>query len=1631
MFKLIKSSAARALGMGPVGSAGRITRSRLVQWVAGTAIGLAPRRGRRGSVLVLVVGALALISVIAIVYVTLGRADRDTSAQVVRRENVDETMDRISAYLMGIIGDNALAVAVDAPPPVGSRPSAAKLVRQDVDYPATCWFVYSAPYTTPNNPDTVWDKFNPVGSYDRAGPSGVFDGRYPSDPWLASTEPVWMHYTPGAGGDYLNALDWPHISNFAPDGRFVNLYNLRKNFDARSGTGPDPLIPLTNRMSEGLSLLDRNGRGSNLLAFGGQANLNTPAHWDSSQRGAYRVMRASPLPGQPGPANSDYIFYQWADADGDGMADSRWIELTDSSGGPTDSPISLLPRDGRYRWFIAARAIDLSGLVNVNTATDFRTGPQAASPTQPVVYAGSSPADIDLRRLLMLDPNDHYTLAGYHDIDQPRIGSPLAGGPTDYTNYAAPQALDAGRWGYAALRRALDTGLVPAVNGLGTRNERPAAIYPRAFDNVRLLDAPARLAYYQEQGGQGGEGSYSNAGGGRLFYAGSFGVADQLELFTYRMVNDPWSTSRLEQALDGRDPANPFFGPMRSNRGLDLELAMRDVQPLGSPNGVVDGASLVQSTMDVRHLLTALSGGRPFRPIIVAAGSAGDLSIAQITLPSNSPPPAGVSVPAELRIDLDLALRHARQSMTSGTLTIPAAPDLLFRGFVEALMPYSSEVDGSGNNAWNDAIPAVHPLRTLNYGASPDLALRAAAHLTLNTLDAYDRVPAGGMVDLPTAKTLLMDSTFATQVGTVTSNGQLSFPWWDATVPTNNLNVDAVEGLPTGSPTTYLRKGQTPTGQPRALNVFGIEAQPFLTQVATMAMYTDAPNSNGGGGDVDWDSIIPPPGQPPNPHLITIAGQVHGVGDRHISGIGGPAYNSDFLGEMLIVELTNPFDRPLDISSYYVQFGGFYYKFANAAVIEAGVTKRYFVTCFSDYNTMHTRWTTITGAAGSPAPPPAIDDWIAAQIRTDPAETVVVADRLLTRGTLDATAGWIAAGTDDDLLDGVAGASTPDNQVVLLWQRLGAENELNRFLLADRLHDRPGASGPTLDCRIAELVSPGIDVTGTDGYAENTNNSPTGSDDNLLPAFQLSITTWGSLRRPDNPVQPAPIGAVPAYCIEVNPLNPGVTTQNQVAGTAGLGRSGLARTDIVAWGDLSLTAMLQNQAQARPVLTVPTMTPPNELLMAASLRSQSVLGPNRDAVTTYDKLYPEIPLFDNAAVFVAPPPLRVGDLLQIPAIGPEQDPTQASLDDQWLTLSESLAIALNYDSPAPPNASGTPQAFAVYHDAGGSTMPNAPRSLDRGCLVLDRFAPFEDLDSTHDGVFTNGMDRRRSPGIPLALNILNTFRAMDSRFGSLTKPTIGQININTAPLSVLRTLPMLSPSTIVVGGTPEWWWVGSDLDGRSDIAATFAAYRDKIPYSFRPTSSNAPYTGSVDFGNDNPNLRNPLGRSGATQITTATSLSGIREAPGFGSVGEILAARKLNAVAFNPAQPDLVYANPNNPDFLAHTGNVNALAGVSSTLYAGAGAPAPAAIPNGYAAQLHIANALLNCISVRSDLYAVWFLVHGYQRTDCEGLDDNQPMVPSVARRYLMVLDRSNVVKKGDKPRVIMLQELPIADPPR
>lgn len=638
---------------------------------AGVAAGW--RGERRGTFLVLVVGVLALLSVIAIVYSAIGVGDRTRSFAVVKADRVNQVPDEVRDWIAGIIAGDVLDTYYDTKPATGLP----RLRREATDYPWTEWNVTSTITGYQANRDML---FTNSGGFDASRPRADWSQQWlPGDPWLASTSPTWIRggVSPTRNGvlnqgDNLadHERDWLHISNIAPDGRYVNLSNLRDNFEALPG--------ITNgQMSYGLTLLNHNA-GSVALAvvnppstdFGvaiDATKYDHPAYWSNRQVGLFRPVTSA---GNPGSAT--YFNYQYADADGDGFYDSRWQELVNAS--DPNNVFSVITKDPKYRWFVAARIVDLSSLVNVNTATDLITPPSAEAPI------GTSPAEVDLWRLLtQVDVVDAY---GY-TLDGTGVPQALAGvrfgydalpGRTNdrneraqeagyYDNYVpAALGVPVGGHAYRSLRVGVASGLVPplalmnngnataiagqtiapwgdagGVNGIYAFDMglmTPAKLSLWKFDRYvapagwRTNDASdgayARRSYYERRVADlGGAGrNVDNAGTVQNSYSSSlvFGLPDLAELLTRRGINDPEVRSPLEMALAGRTDAptaNPSllrYSPMRENRPLAFELAW-DVDSRGYSNGLIEPLAYRGRAADVRQYLTAISGARPLSSV--------------------------------------------------------------------------------------------------------------------------------------------------------------------------------------------------------------------------------------------------------------------------------------------------------------------------------------------------------------------------------------------------------------------------------------------------------------------------------------------------------------------------------------------------------------------------------------------------------------------------------------------------------------------------------------------------------------------------------------------------------------------------------------------------------------------------------------------------------------------------------------------------------------------------------------------------------------------------------------------------------------------------------------------------------
>ncbi len=996
------------------------------------------RRVRSGSVLVLILGTLALMTVLAVVYVGIGKGDRQTSAAVLQREANERVPRQIAEYIAEVIAEDALATfptyegVQDGVPTTALRREAwdaptsdplyrSSPLRSESDAPNPSPWVSDVQDAIPGNLDVMLSellRFRPSGTHpiriddalllgqgvvDALRSAIDFDRRVGSDPWLASVEPVNLdlHLPPNqrdednlsqppahpnavyapAQEQWYYARDILQMSNFAPDGRAVNLFNLRDNFDAPSliGLAGDGIPSI----SDNLTLFGPEGQpyaaGSQQLLWDGvtEADPNRPDHWFTNQRGAFRAMsdvdRSWAAP--------EYLFYQYADADGDGMVDSRWIELVDAS--DPDNPVSILDGDDRFRYFVAIRAEDLSSRVNANIAR------AEAIPPTPEEPAGFTPADVSLSRLLNLEDAWQDTLWAYSGLEPPRLanGTPDLASPANYASYnpfnnrtGGALLAHIGQAGYDTMSFAQFVGEVPpgdveirlddsadelflyAANAFGILPEgsRPLAELIPGVPLTWRHSAEGRALWFAQQAALGVGSAFDDPSGGsenRMLSANAFDLASLSELLTYRGVNDPEVTSDLESAIDGRyDGDTGAFegfvttnlGPLRSNRDLRSERGDRDGFDwlfaggigggggTGTPDGETDADAMLWQATDLRQRITTHSWALPRWSMVLGDAEVvthlTDEQANELQLAAFVGNPSGVFTPAlsELRGHIARETIFERTAWDSDRIeyfqdpiTVPLLdnPKALFELYADALLPYSG-VPG----AWPRGGPgfggAPYNADGLHYGyRGPEFALRTSAHLAVNLADMLDED------DIPTAATLLIDerafNTLHNDEDRLPNQRINAWSFWPSVDDPDDAdrrvaglkfdlnrdrNGDGDRGGEEGptSPEARLansggRSGETPDAA--VINVFGIEAQPFITEASTLFAYHDTPSAGVStlfppGDDDLTDAVMPDPTD-----VVTIN---FAIRDQ----------NPDFLFWVIAVQLTNPFDRPVHMGRY-------------------------------------------------------------------------------------------------------------------------------------------------------------------------------------------------------------------------------------------------------------------------------------------------------------------------------------------------------------------------------------------------------------------------------------------------------------------------------------------------------------------------------------------------------------------------------------------------------------------------------------------------------------------------------------------------------------------------------------------
>lgn len=1534
--------------------------ARVVRGLAGCAGGWQPRRG---SILVIVLGTLALLSVLTLVYVSQGRSDTRGSAIVVERDEVRRTARDVADYLASLVGNDALSTTIDgASPADGSN----MLVQRET---------MDAPFTDPQAVSSVagatapFILFDPVGDHrnGKARDGTTIDistlRPRPSDAWLASSEPTQLDTSINAPRRFEEMRDWAHISNVAPDGRFVNLFALRNNFFAKPGRNLTPSASEPLRMGDAVWLFNDNGARPNPgtnpatmnsplpLGATGNADRNVPAHWDSYQRHTNRPVRDL----QYGPGDPRHLSYSWVDTDGDGLVDARWQELVDTS--DPDNPTSVLSTDGPFRWFVAARIVDLSGRVNVNTATEFRKYGAAPDTGEPTIDAptGVTPAEVDLRRLLML--TDVYGDAalgssvddrGYKGLLQPTPG----GLSDDYSPMTQALAADFGRGAYNALKAAILLGQVPPVT---------ADMLDESQVEIAAYGSEQRIEEYLKSRAHATSAGYYEDQSENVFEAGGLpDLTDLTELLTYNGVNNPATLSRLEQIMGGRAdasgssngtmPADNRASPLRDNRGLVVE---RDASALqittGAELGMASDFALLRQWIDVRSKLTTISGARPLTPRVFSA-STGASAVSALSA-------------ADVRIDAVEAIQGNGQQ--------------LFKGYAEALLPYAGLV---GDPLWDNA----SPMATLSYGHDARLALRVASHMTANGIDLADRDPKTAT---PTTDEY-QPKKFTVRTGDDIASVQVG------TAPFDGTFLDLGNGK--------FEKNNN-TAEPVAMNIWGIEPQPFLTEVASFYVYWDRPNGDK-NGDPDGDDAT----NPKTPGPITINTEL-------------TTDNTDLLLQALVFQLHNPFDVPLKLADgtatplFYVEIGKKKYDIADIdpatgarkpVELDPGQTMNFYVLC-DKYATLKARWDL----------PGKMDKFIATQMSYTKAGSGNIPSGFLVPKLMQDLAP--ANDGDVDLLD-----DEGKSRDIKLKRVSGSPTSYSEHQVIDRLNDpEPTSTLKRINGGKKENIA---GTKGVDGAEDNTG---------------YMIALWGRVKRHD--LDSSSVGKendrgfLPPWCVEARSgagrANAGMAKPFQnwakvdpVGGaTASLDKKHFTgdssgeteppgRTEFSKFAQ-AYAPIVTPSAKAKSVL-VPTVRsePKDKHTLLPNPGSEAM--PQNASDKKFSDLVIEIPRVDhrfrvqntNSAI-EGESNLRLVDLLAPLGIGPEQNPGAIDPDEEWLTLSEALAFALDYSSP---QATSVFKPWARVGADDGTLFPK----LDRGNLVLDDYVPYVNADGTPG--FSEGQtatsDRRAGTGVPMALTIMDKFHVAGASYGGLTKATPGLVNLNTAPLNVLRTLPVLTP-TKVASANSEWW--STEMPGTGDRAAALVAYRDRAQVLSRDS-------GLIRF-DDAPNA-NPFDPLDWTGRLNTSGIEALREQTGLASVGEMMAVvDNVGGRIMGPSDAFDAYAS-------SSAKGDPSLPGVATSLYRETLTATSAAVGNElvneWAEKLAVLGPAAGSASVRSDYYACWFVLHGYREADCLNLsnDKGDPLVPTIAKRYLMVIDRSNVTQRGQRPRVLVFTELPM-----
>jgi hypothetical protein len=736
------------------------------------ALSLLRPRDRRGSVMLLALGVLAILSVSAVAYVTIVRLDRAATLGTARRSSFQSQPDAVVRHMQSLLTADLFGnkiVTPDLPPEETDNSS---------DSPPSFWPVmfedgetWDSPsidvstFTIAANPDPrTLVSSSPNDASILAFPGGV---AAQDDAWLASIEPDWQPSIANTSW-YRNITNLRSAYSWSPaeprsstddrwvrgDGRFIDLGDW---FDPPSGTYADPAI----------NLLDYNNTDPD---FGPrEGNYFTATDPNDYEVFDLQINNLNPTPlGAVTPSDER----RWVDTDGDLRPDARWQLL------------EQLGNVGGLNWVVAARIVDASALVNINTAVEFGFTERAE---------GRTPADVDLYRLLR----------------ESQITSAFPVAPaidqldTAYANHiergvALPEIIvEAIERGSLNVADAVSSAWNPAA-GL-TRRQRDSFFFE--FGRSPLKPRATRGAGYP--------------------------VRDLTDLMAFAGTNNPSMVSRAEQFFDGPESGGYLplptdltttVGPLRAK---EQSTEARRLAPAGGP--VSDGRPTLEQIHDsTRRLLTPVSGTGSQSPVPVL----------------NPYGFRGVYALDRVPIDRELTTDDVTRAFHSFTWALaPLATNMpMSRAFVGADGRRALPTDVNNETGVNitDDVAAMR-----NGGLVPnDPDFHYGGGDTGLAIKMFERFGTDPGATFALVTSVAMAVNLADAIDTDQSPKIRSL----VKGPLNTIDVPADVVLTTRMPQGDVPNdvfGDLASTATKPITVVGLEVQPFLREVATFSFYRE------------------------------------------------------------------------------------------------------------------------------------------------------------------------------------------------------------------------------------------------------------------------------------------------------------------------------------------------------------------------------------------------------------------------------------------------------------------------------------------------------------------------------------------------------------------------------------------------------------------------------------------------------------------------------------------------------------------------------------------------------------------------------------------------------------------------